>query len=66
MYVKCIKEWHSEIFPEKDYGILGTEYLVLNQTPLLTDKPIYLSLAGIDPLPGGGYGWVNAERFEKV
>lgn len=63
--VKCIREWHSEVHPEINYGVLGEKYRIVSQLPFLTDKPKYLSLEGLDPYPGG-WGWVNAERFERV
>lgn len=65
VFVVCVKEFRSAVRPDANYGELGKRYRVVNQHPPLTTTPEYLSLEGIDPLPGGGFGWVNAERFKR-
>ena len=55
-YVRCIKEWHSIIFPKLCFGRLGSVYRV--EQP----DPRHYNVLDFD------HGWtlVMADRFEDV
>lgn len=64
MRVRCVKEFHSKIYPENNHGILGCEYHVWQArwSNIWNDPdPMHYLL---HELPSGL--WVNCERFELV
>lgn len=58
-YVRCIKEFKSQLFPEENYGMVGSVYRV-EENPWPTALPHYFTLAELT------VGYVNVERFEDV
>lgn len=60
MRVRCIKEFHSKMYPEKNFGRLGEVYQVY-EVRYVKDgsEPVHYLLYGLEE-------WVNVERFERV
>lgn len=60
MQVQCIKEFHSSIFPEINYGVLGeiydVEYIRYGRS---CEEPIHYKFFASEE-------WVNAERFKVI
>lgn len=59
--VKCVKEFHSVIYPDMDFGKLHKEYFVKRIVP----NGCYYVLRGLGE-EGTPNHFVNAERFVPI
>lgn len=59
--VKCVKEFHSDMYPDTDFGVLNRNYEVNRIVP----NGCYYVLRGLGK-EGAPNHFVNAERFVPI